>query len=87
MIDLAMCMTLQNEGFGTYGKTLFFGTSPVLDTGSVTNAEGIWVNANTVGINGDLYTDQLTISSRYFRRDRTRPSDAPTPALRQQSTT
>ena len=45
MIDLAMCMTLQNEGFGTYGKTLFFGTSPVLDTGSVTNAEGIWVNA------------------------------------------
>ena len=31
MIDLAMCMTLQNEGFGTYGKTLFFGTSPVLD--------------------------------------------------------
>ena len=66
MIDLAMCMTLQNEGFGTYGKTLFFGTSPVLDTGSVTNAEGIWVNANTVDINGDLYTDQLTISSRYF---------------------
>ena len=47
MIDLAMCMTLQNEGFGTYGKTLFFGTSPVLDTGSVTNAEGIWVNALT----------------------------------------
>lgn len=66
MIDLAMCMTLQNEGFGTYGKTLFFGTSPVLDTGSVTNAEGIWVNANTVDVNGDLYTDQLTVSSRYF---------------------
>lgn len=66
MIDLAMCVALQNEGFGTYGKNLFFGTSPVLDTGSVTNAEGIWVNANTVDINGDLYTDQLTISSRYF---------------------
>lgn len=66
MIDLAMAMALQNEGFGTYGKNLFFGTSPVLDTGSVTNAEGIWVNANTVDINGDLYTDQLTISSRYF---------------------
>jgi hypothetical protein len=62
MIDLAMCMTLQNEGFGTYGKTLFFGTSPVLDTGSVTNAEGIWVNANTVDINGDLYTCLLYTS-------------------------
>lgn len=66
MIDLAMCMTLQNEGFGTYGKTLFFGTSPVFDTGSVTNTEGIWVNASTVEIKGDLYTAQITISSRYF---------------------
>lgn len=66
MIDLAMAMALQNEDFGTYGKNLFFGTSPVLDTGSVTNAEGIWVNANTVDINGDLYTDQITISSRYM---------------------
>ena len=66
MIDLAMCMTLQNEGFGTYGKTLFFGTSPVLDTGSVTNAEGIWVNANTGDSNGALSTEQLTISSRYL---------------------
>lgn len=66
MIDLAMAMALQNEDFGTYGKDLFFGTSPVLDTGSVTNAEGIWVNANTVDINGDLYTDQITISSRHF---------------------
>lgn len=66
MIDLAMAMALQNESFGTYGKDLFFGTSPVLDTGSVTNAEGIWVNANTVDISGDLYTDQITISSRHF---------------------
>ena len=33
MIDLAICMTLQNEGYGTYGQNLFFGTSPVLDTG------------------------------------------------------
>lgn len=66
MIDLAMAMALQYDGFGTYGKDLFFGTSPVLDTGSVTNAEGIWVNANTVDISGDLYTDQITISSRHF---------------------
>ena len=78
MIDLAMCMTLQNEGFGTYGKTLFFGTSPVLDTGSVTNAEGIWVNANTVDINGDSQQPIL-------RRNRTRKVDAQTPALHQQS--
>lgn len=65
MIDLAICMTLQNEGCGTYGQNLFFGTSPVLDTGTVTSQQGIWVNANTVDINGDLYTDQITISSRY----------------------
>lgn len=65
MIDLAICMTLQAENYGTYGQNLFFGTSPVLDTGTVTSQEGIWVNANTIDINGDLYTDQITVSSRY----------------------
>lgn len=65
MIDLAVCMALQNEGYGTYGQNLFFGTSPILDTGTVTSQEGIWVNANTVDISGDLYTDQITISSRH----------------------
>lgn len=65
MIDLAICMALQAKNYGTYGKDLFFGTSPVLDTGTVTSQEGIWVNANTIDINGDLYTDQITISSRY----------------------
>lgn len=65
MIDLAVCMTLQNEGYGNYGQNLFFGTSPVLDTGTVTNQQGIWVNANTIDINGDLFTDQITISSRH----------------------
>lgn len=54
------------RGFRHLRQDPVFGTSPVLDTGSVTNAEGIWVNANTVDINGDLYTDQLTVSSRYF---------------------
>lgn len=65
MIDLAICMTLQNENYGIYGQNLFFGASPILDTGTVTNQQGIWVNANTININGDLYTDQITISSRY----------------------
>ena len=65
MIDLAVCIALQNEGYGTYGQNLFFGTSPILDTGTVTSQEGIWINANTVDINGDLYTDQITISSRH----------------------
>lgn len=65
MIDLAVCMTLQTEGCGIYGQNLFFGTSPILDTGTVTSQEGIWINANTVDINGDLFTDQITISSRH----------------------
>ena len=43
MIDLAVCMALQNEGYGTYGQNLFFGTSPVMDTGTVISQEGIWV--------------------------------------------
>lgn len=65
MIDLAICMTLQNEGYGIYGQNLFFGTSPILDTGTVTSQQGTWVNANTIDIKGDLYTDQITISSRH----------------------
>ena len=43
MIDLAVCIALQNEGYGTYGQNLFFGTSPILDTGPVTSQEGIWI--------------------------------------------
>ncbi len=65
MIDLAVCMALQEAGYGVYGDTLFFGVSPVLDSGSVSSTFGLYVNSQTVDIQGDLYTDSITISSRY----------------------
>lgn len=65
MIDLAMALALQSAGFGTYGRDIWFGTSPVLEDGSVTSNHGLWVNASTVSVQGDMYTDQITISSRY----------------------
>ena len=65
MIDLAIALALERAGFGTYGDTIFWNVSPVLQTGSVSDSYGIWVNATTVSSVADTYTDEITISTRY----------------------
>ena len=66
MIDLAVALALQDAGFGTYGENLFANRSPILDTGAVSSKDGIWVTATTISYNAGHYTDQLTISTRYY---------------------
>ena len=66
MIDLAVALALQDAGFGTYGETIFANRSPILDTGAVSSKDGIWVTATTISYNAGHYTDQLTISTRYY---------------------
>ena len=65
MIDLAIALALERAGFGKYGDTIFWNVSPVLQTGSVSDNYGIWVNATTVSSVADTYTDEITISTRY----------------------
>lgn len=66
MIDLAIALALQDAGYGTYGETIFANRSPVLDTGAVSSKDGIWVTATTISYNAGHYTDQLTVSTRYY---------------------
>ena len=66
MIDLAVALALQDAGFGVYGETIFANRSPILDTGAVSSKDGIWVTATTRSYNAGHYTDQLTISTRYY---------------------
>ena len=66
MIDLAVALALQDAGFGTYGETIFANRSPILDTGAVSSKDGIWVTATTISYNAGHYTDQITISTRYY---------------------
>lgn len=66
MIDLAVALALQDAGFGTYGETIFANRSPILDTGAVSSKDGIWVTATTISYNAGHYTDQLTVSTRYY---------------------
>ena len=66
MIDLAIALALQDAGYGTYGETLFANRSPILDTGAVSSKDGIWVTATTISYNAGHYTDQITISTRYY---------------------
>ena len=66
MIDLAIALALQDAGFGTYGDNIFANRSPILDTGAVSSKDGIWVTATTISYNAGHYTDQLTISTRYY---------------------
>ena len=66
MIDLAIALALQDAGFGVYGETIFANRSPILDTGAVSSKDGIWVTATTISYNAGHYTDQITISTRYY---------------------
>lgn len=66
MIDLAIALALQDAGFGVYGENLFANRSPILDTGAVSSKDGIWVTATTISYNAGHYTDQITISTRYY---------------------
>lgn len=66
MIDLAIALALQDAGFGTYGDNIFANRSPILDTGAVSSKDGIWVTATTISYNAGHYTDQITISTRYY---------------------
>lgn len=66
MIDLAIALALQDAGYGTYGETIFANRSPILDTGAVSSKDGIWVTATTISYNAGHYTDQLTVSTRYY---------------------
>lgn len=66
MIDLAIALALQDAGFGVYGDNIFANRSPILDTGAVSSKDGIWVTATTISYNAGHYTDQITISTRYY---------------------
>lgn len=66
MIDLAIALALQDAGFGTYGENIFANRSPILDTGAVSSKDGIWVTATTISYGAGHYTDQITISTRYY---------------------
>ena len=66
MIDLAVALALQDAGFGVYGETIFANRSPILDTGAVSSTDGIWVTATTISYNAGHYTDQITVSTRYY---------------------
>ena len=66
MIDLAIALALQDAGFGTYGDNIFANRSPILDTGAVSSKDGIWVTSTTISYGAGHYTDQITISTRYY---------------------
>lgn len=74
MLGLAVAQELERAGFGTYGETIYYGISPILADGTPTGSNCLWVNSNTVGVSGDLYTDTVTISTRFedpFDQDKT----------------
>lgn len=68
MIELAVALDLAEHGFGTYGETIFVDESPILDTGAVSSKDGIWITSTTVsnGNGNGHYTDQLTVSTRFY---------------------
>lgn len=66
MIELAVALDLQEHGYGTFGENIFVNQSPVLDTGSVESKDGIWLTSTTMSGGHGTYTDQITISTRYF---------------------
>lgn len=65
MLGLAIALSLQEQGFGTYGEDIFWNKSPVLASGSVVGDSGLWVNSLPESISGDLYTDNVTVSTRF----------------------
>lgn len=65
MLGLAIALSLQEQGFGTYGEDIFWNQSPVLASGSVSSHNGLWVNSLPDSISGDLYTDNVTVSTRF----------------------
>lgn len=65
MLGLAIALSLQEQGFGAYGTDIFWNESPVLGTGTVVSKNGLWVNSLPDSISGDLYTDNVTISTRF----------------------
>lgn len=66
MIELAVALDLAEHGFGTYGGTIFVNESPILDTGAVSSKDGIWITSTTVNNGNGHYTDQLTVSTRFY---------------------
>lgn len=66
MIELAVALDLAEHGFGIYGETIFVNESPILDTGAVSSKDGIWITSTTVSNVGGHYTDQLTVSTRFY---------------------
>lgn len=65
MLGLAIALSLAEQGFGEYGKDIFWNESPVLGSGSVSSHDGLWVNSLPADVSGDLYTDMVTISTRF----------------------
>lgn len=66
MIELAVALDLQEHGFGTYGETIFVNESPILDTGAVSSKDGIWITSTTATNGNGHYTDQVTVSTRFY---------------------
>ena len=65
MIDLGIALLLEQAGYGKYGVDISWNVSPVFGSGEVSGQQGIWVNSQPISIQGDLYTDTVTIASRY----------------------
>lgn len=65
MIDLGIALLLQEHGYGEYGQNIFWNVSPVFGSGMVSSDYGLWVNATPERVAGDLYTDSISISSRF----------------------
>lgn len=65
MIDLAIALALADNGFGEYGKNIFWNVSPVMGSGQVSGEDGIWVNSIPNEVIGDWYQDGVTISTRF----------------------
>lgn len=70
MFGLGFAQRLELEGFGTYGESVFWNTSPLLGSGLVTSDYGLWVAENGVSdrssqFYGQLFTSEIVVSARY----------------------
>lgn len=58
---------MEQAGFGRYGDTLWWDASPVLQTGTVTAQEGVWVTATPGNVNDAfVYQTTIQVSARFL---------------------
>lgn len=67
MLALAVIEVMEQAGFGRYGETLWWDASPVLQTGTVTAQEGIWVTATPGNVSDAfVYETLVQVSARFL---------------------